>query len=282
MSQPPPLVPSSLIIIDRLNQVSEATTQPPLVFFPNSLKETSSAGVLIHGFSTHRNTFVGEDPEDQLVHTLTNFQHITVKPSKNLYFEHKKYSRTTSEGTFEGATESGKDLNLKNGSRLAVNEFESVESLTSGAYNFRGKETSVTNTVPEHEQSAPTEFLLNAGNSHLQPHSVDSTVELLHDRHNYTVEEDHVAGFHLSTATSVMESSTSEISPLHSTDTASNFDEENIPVDEDTATRRVKRSVPLEATLRNSFLPHKNASFDVVEPIVDWGGVSLNYFKYSD
>jgi hypothetical protein len=288
-SLPPPLVPSALISINRLNQFPDATEQPQLLFVPDTIKDTSPDEVLTHGFST--NTFVGEDSEAKVVHTHTNLQHITKKPSENLDFKNGiKQSQTTGEGTFERAIEHDKDLNLKNNSRTKVNEYESVESLTKRADDFRETKTLVITTVPDNEQSTQRDVLLNAGNSHLQPdsanvnstHSVDNVMELLHGSHNYTVEEDYDAGIHPSTSTSGTESWTSEISPSHPRNTASDFDEGHIPVDEDAVTMRIKRSVSSEHTQRNSFDPHQNTSYDAVQPIVDWGGVSLNNFKYSD
>ncbi|XP_021921407.1 urea transporter 2-like isoform X2 [Zootermopsis nevadensis] len=269
--QPPPLVPSSLII----DQVPGATTQQPLPFFPNSLTEPNSASVLMHELGTHNNAFVAEVQDYQDVNTHTNFQHITTKPSEILDFENNiKHSRTTREDTFDADTESGKDLNLKNDSRLNVNELEYVEYLTTAADDFRETGTSAITVIPEQNQSTPAE-LLNASISRLQSHSgkvndtysVGSVVQLLQDKHNFIVEEDYDAGIQLSPITSSMESSTSEISPLYSTNSANIFEEENIPADEDAVSRRVKRSLSLEVT------PHQNASSDVMEHIVDWGGV---------
>lgn len=264
--------------------------QPPVLFVPNSLKTSSSVGVSVHEFNSLGITPVSEDPEDQVFHAYTHFQHITTEPSKNWDFKNSiEYNRSTSGDTFEGVTESGKDLKLKNDFRVAVNEFGSVKSVTTVADYIHEKESSSTSKLPEHEESAPTESLLSAGDSHLQSHSeevyatdsVDTIAELLHDKQNYTVGEDHDAEMHLSTASSVVESSTSETLPLHSTNIASNFDEEHIPVHVGADTRRSERSVPVEAMLRNSFVPHRNTSYDIMETHVDWGGVSSNYFKYS-
>jgi hypothetical protein len=66
------------------------------------------------------------------------------------------------------------------------------------------------------------------------------------------------------------------MTPLFSTSTTSDFNEDDVLLDEETVTVRLKRSISLEATERNSFTPHQNASIGIMEPVVDWGGVSLN------
>jgi hypothetical protein len=97
----------------------------------------------------------------------------------------------------------------------------------------------------------------------------------MQDAQSYTVGEAYDAGNHQSIASGAMDSSTSEMTPQYSTSTTSDFNEDDVLLDEETVTIRLKRSVSLETTQRNSLTPLQNASFDIMEPVVDWGGVSL-------
>lgn len=95
----------------------------------------------------------------------------------------------------------------------------------------------------------------------------------MHDSYKYTEGEAYDEGIRQSIASSALDTSTSEMTPLHSTSTTSDFNEDDVLLDEETVTIRLKRSVSLEATQRNSLTLHQNASFDIMEPVVDWGGV---------
>jgi hypothetical protein len=99
----------------------------------------------------------------------------------------------------------------------------------------------------------------------------------MQEAQSYTVGEAYDAESHQSIASSATDSSMSEMTPLYSTNTTSDFKEDDVLLDEETVTLRLKRSVVLEATKRNSSIPHQNASFDIMELVVDWGGVSLTF-----
>jgi hypothetical protein len=275
-SQPPTLVPSSLISIDRLRQLPDAVTQPPLLLNLNALKETSPPGILIDGTTTDTNIFLEDVLEDHVVPTHTlSIQHIAVKPSEAVDFEDSfQYGQTMSKSTQETVTEYDRHVNVRFDTKLTVIESESVRTFTIGADDFEQKETSVTALASDHKHLAPTESLQNASNSHLLPNSekinstssVENNLELLHDTYDYTEGEAY-------NASSAVDSSTSEMSPLPSTNTTSDFNEDDV-LGEEPVTIRLKRSVSLEATQQNSLTPHQNASFDIMELVVDWGGVS--------
>lgn len=280
-SQPPPLVPSSLISIDRLRQVPVDTSQPTLLSKLNALKETSPPGILIDGSTTDTDTFFGDVLEDHTIHTDTlSTRHIAVTPSEAADFEDNfPYAQTMSQSRQETVRGNDRNANVRVDSKLTVTESESIQTFTIGANDFEQKETSVTTLAPDDKQFTLTESSQNASNSHLQPNSassVQNNVELMQDAHSYTEGEDYEAGDHQSIASIVMDSSTSEMTPLFSTSTTSDFNEDDVLLDEETVTVRLKRSISLEATERNSFTPHQNASIGIMEPVVDWGGVSLN------
>lgn len=279
-SQPPPLVPSSLISIDRLRQLPGVTTQPTLLSNLNALKETSPPAILIDGSATYIDTFFGDILEDHSIHTDTlSIQHIAVTPNEAADFEDSfPYGQIMTKRTQETVREYDRNENVQIDSKFNVSESESIQTFTIGADDFEQKETSVTTLAPDHKQFAPTESLQNSSSSHLQPNSassVQNNVELMQDAQNYTEGEAYDAGNHQSTASSAMDSSTSEMTPLYSTSITSDFTEDDVLLDEEIATTRLKRSISLEATQRNSLSPHQNASFDIMEPVVDWGGVSL-------
>lgn len=280
-SQPPPLVPSSLISIDRLRQVPVATTQETLLSNLNALKETSPPGILIDGSTTDIDTFFEDILEDHVIHTDTlSTQNIAVTPSEAADFEDSfPYGQIMSKSTQETVREYDRNANVRVDSALTLTESESIQTFTKGADDYEQKETSVTTLAPDHKQFALTESLQNASNSHLQPNSASSVqndVELMQDAQSYTEGEAYEAGNHQSIGSSAMDSSTSGMIPLYSTNMTSDFNEDDVLLDEETVTIRLKRSVPLEATERNLLTPHQNASFDIMEPIVDWGGVSFN------
>ncbi|PNF38764.1 hypothetical protein B7P43_G14028 [Cryptotermes secundus] len=278
-SQPPLLVPSSLISIERLRQVPVDTTQPTLLSNLNALKETSPPGILIDGSTTDTDIFFGDVLEDHTTHTDTlSTQHIAVTPSEAADFEDNfPYGQIVSKSTQETVREYDRNANVRLDSKLTVTDSESIQTFTIGANDFEQKETSVTTLAPDHKQFALTESSQNASNSHLQPNSASSVhnnVELMQDAHSYTEGEVYETGDHQSIASIVMDSTTSEMTPLFSTSRTSNFNEDDVLLAEETVTIRLKRSISLEATERNPLTPHQNASFGIVEPVVDWGGVS--------
>lgn len=279
-SQPPPLVPSSLISIDRLRQVPVDTTQPTLLSNLNALKGTSPPGILIDGSTTDTDTFFGDVLEDHTIHTDTlSAQYVAVTPGEAADFKDNfPYGQIMSKSTQETVREYDRNANVRVDFKLTVTEPESIQTFAIGANDFVQKETSVTTLAPDHKQFTLTESSQNARNSHVQPNSassVQSNVELMQDAQSYT-EGDYEAGNHQSTASIVMDSSTSEMTPLFSTSTTSDFNEDDVLLGEETVTIRLKRSISLEATERNSLTPHQNASIGIMEPVVDWGGVSLN------
>jgi hypothetical protein len=202
-----------------------------------------------------------------------------VKPSEAVDFEDSfQEGQTISKSTQETFKEYDRNANVGVHSKLTVSESESIQTFTIGVDGFEQKDTSVTTLTPDHKKFAPTESLQNASNSRLQPNSssyVQSNLELMHDAYNYTEGVDYDAGIHQSIASNALDTSTTEMAPLYSTSTTSDFNEDYVLLDEETVTIRLKRSVSLEATQRNSLTPHQNASFDIMEPVVDWGGVSL-------
>ena len=283
-SQPPSLISSSLISIDRLSPFPDSTPQPPLLFQLNAIKETTTAQVSLDGFTTHGNTFVGEISESKpgRDHKL-NLKYSTAKPSEIFEIQNTfQYGETMSSGTLQSTTESDRDLNLRGNFTHTVNESEKGQSLTMATDNYQRKETSVTEMVPESKHSAPTESAQNASDSYFRSnskdknssYSADNAMALPRDVSNYVSEtEPYGAGINSSTAPSDVDVTTPEMPQLHSTSIASDFNEENVYPDKESVTIRVKRSNSLEATQQNSLPSHQNSSFDVTEPFVEWGGV---------
>jgi hypothetical protein len=236
---------------------------------------------LVDGSTTDTDRFFGHVLEDHAVHThtLTSIQHIAVKQSESVDFDDSfQDGQTMSKSIQESFKDYDRISNVGVDSKLTVNESESIQTFTIGVDDFEHKDTSVTTLTPDHKKFAPTESSQNTSNSRLQPNSassVQSNLKLMHDAYNYTEGEDYVAGIHQSIASNALDTSTSEMAVLHSTSTTSDFNEDDVLLDEETVTIRLKRSVTLEATQQNPLIPHQNASFDIMEPVVDWGGVSL-------
>jgi hypothetical protein len=284
-SRPPPLIPSSLVSIDRYNPLLESTPQSPLLLQLKAVKEMTPAGASLYGFTTHRNTFTGEISEDKSrqAHIL-NIQHTTVKPNENLEIQNTfQYGESMSNNTLQKTTESDRGLHLRENSTRTVDESEGGQSLPIAADVYQQKETSVTAMAPESKHSAPSESASKTNNSHLQQnskernssYSADNAVGLPRDIPDYESEGDaYGAGSTFSIAPSNVDLTTPETSQLYSTSIASDFNEENMSPDEGPVTARVKRSNSLEAAQQNSLPLHQNASFDVMEPLVDWGEVS--------
>jgi hypothetical protein len=284
-SQPPSLIPSSLISIDKLSPLPDSTPQAPLLLQLNAVKEMTPAGAALNGFTTHRNTFIGEMSEDETRHThKLNLQYTTAKPNENLEIQNTfQYGETMSNSALQKNTESDRGSHLRQNSTRTVHESESGQSLTMAADVYQQNETSVTAMAPESKQSAQTESASKASNSHLQPnskernasYSADYAMGLLRDIIDYESEgEAYGAGTTFSVAPSDVDLTTPEMSHIDSTSIASDFNKENTSPDEGHVPVRVKRSNSLETAQQNELPLHQNASFDIMEPLVDWGGVS--------
>jgi hypothetical protein len=275
-SQLPPLIPSSLISIDRLNPLADSTPQPPLLLQLTAVKEMNTVGPSLYEFTTHRNTFIGEISEDKIRHTnKLNFQNTTVKSNDNLEIQNtSQYGATMSNNTLQRNTESNRDLHMRENSSRTVRESQSGRSFRMTADVDQPNETSETAMTPDSKQSAQTESASKHNNSHSQPnykernpsHSVDNTVGLLRDIPIYESEgEANGLGISFSIVRNDLDLTTPGMSELHSTSTGGDFKEENMSQNEGPLAIRVKRSNSLEA---------QNASFEIMEPLVDWGGVS--------
>jgi hypothetical protein len=278
-SQPPPLVPSSLISIERLRHLPDASTQSSHLLNLNTITDTNlPASVLIDDVTTDTGTFAGHVAEDHAIDTLAlSVQRTVMDPTDATDLEDAfQNSQTMNKRTYERVTEDYRNANIRVDSKISVSESASIETFTIGANNSEQKASSVTTIVPEDKQLAPTDSVEGISNSHLQPYSeymhpsssVPNNLQLMHDTHIYTEGEGR-------TQSSAMDSATSEVTPLQSTLTTSDFSEDDVLPNEDTVTMRLKRSVFSEATQQNTMPPHQNDSFDVMETVVDWGGVSV-------
>jgi hypothetical protein len=260
-------------------------TQPSQLLNLNVLKETSPPGILIDGSITDMGTFIGDDLEDYVIdsHTLS-IQHIAADPSEGTFHN----SQTMSKSAQETVTEYDRNVNVRFDSKLTVSEFESMQRFTTGANDSEQKPASVNILAPHNKQMASTESLQNANSTHLQPNSeeinstssVQNNLELMRGTQSYTEGEAHDAGSHQNIASGALGPPTSEITPLLSTGTTTDFNEDDVFAVEETVTVRIRRSVFLETTQRNSATPHQNVSFEVMEDVVDWGGVSTNSFSF--
>ena len=275
-SQPPPLIPSSLISIDRLNPLADSTPQPSLLLQLTAVKEMNTVGPSLYEFTTHRNTFIGEISEDKIRHNnKLNLQNTTLKSNNNLEIQNtSQYGEAMSKNTLQGNTESDRDLHMRENSTRIVREFQSGRNIRMAVDVGQQKETSETAMTPDSKESAPTESASKPNNSHLQPnykernpsHSADNTVVLPRDILIYESEGD-ANGLEItfSIVPNDLDLTTPGMSELHSTSLAGDFKEENMFPNERPLAIRVKRSNSLEA---------QNASIEIMEPLVDWGGVS--------
>ena len=284
-SQHPPLIPSSLISNDRLNPLADSMPQPSLLLQLNALKEINTAGPSLYGLTTHRNTFIGEISEDATRHTdKLNLQNTTGKPNNNLEIQNTfQYDETMSNSSLHRNKESDRNVHTIENSTRTVRESQSGRSIRMVEDVDQQNDTSVTAMAPESKQSAPTESASNPSNSHLQPdykernpsHSADNAVGLPRDIPNYESEgEANGMAIAFSIVPGDSDLTAPGISQLHSASIAGDFKEENMSPNEGPLTIRVKRSNSLEAAQQNSLPLHQNASFDIMEPVVNWGGVS--------
>lgn len=284
-SQPPPLIPFSLISIDTLNPLADSTPQPPLLLQLIAVKEMKTTATSLYEFTTHRNAFIGEISEDKIRHTnKLNLQSTTVKSNNNLVIQNSfQYGETISNNTLKRNTESDRDLEVRENSTRTVRESQSSRSIRMATDVDQQNETSETAMIPESKQSAPTESASKPNNSHLQPnyedrnpsHSAENVVELPRDILIYESEgEGNGLGITFSTVPSDLDLTSPGMSQLHSTNIAGDFREENMSPNEGPLAIRIKRSNPLKTAQQNALPLHQNASFDNMEPLVDWGGVS--------
>jgi hypothetical protein len=81
-------------------------------------------------------------------------------------------------------------------------------------------------------------------------------------------------GISFSVVPSDLDFTTPGMSQLHSTSIAGDFTEEYMSPNKEPLAIRLNRRNSLEAAQNNSLPLHQNASFDIMEPLVDWGGVS--------
>jgi len=285
-SQPPPLIPSSLFSIDRLDPLAESTPQPALLLQLIAVKEMNTSGPSLYEFTTQRNTFIGEISEDKIRRTYKlNLQNTTVKPNNNMEIQNTfQYGETMNNNTLQRNTESDRDLHMSENSTRAVREPQSGRSIRMAADVDQQKETSETAMTPENKESPPTESASKLNNSHLQPnykernpnHSADNAVGLPRDILIYKSEGNaNGMGITFNIVPSDLDLTTTPgMSQLHSTRIAGGFKEENMSPNVGSLAIRVKRSKSLETAQQISLPLHQNASFDIVEPLVDWGGVS--------
>lgn len=284
-SKIPPLIPSSLISIDRLNPLADSTPQPSLLLQLTAVNEMNTAGPSFHEFTTHRDTFTGEISEDKIRHTnKLNLQNTTVKSNNNLEIQNTfQYGATMVNNTLQRNAESERDLHMTENSTRNVRESQSVRSIRMAADVDKQNENLESAMSPESKKSAPTESASKPNNSHLQPnhkernpnHSADNAVGLPRDILIYKSEgKANGMGITFNIVPSDLELTTPGMSQLHLTSLAGGLKEENISPNEGPLAKRMKKNNSLEAAQQNSLPLHQNASFDIMEPLVDWGGVS--------
>jgi hypothetical protein len=252
------------------------------------VKEINTAGPSLYESTSQRNTSTGEISEDKIRHTYKqNLQNTTVKPNNNLEIQNTFQYGETMNNTLQRNTESDTDLHMRENSTRTVRESQSGRSIRMAADVGQQNETSETAMNPESKQSAPTESASKAGNSHLQPndkeknpsHSAANTVGLPHDISIYKSEaRANGMGITFSLVPSDLDLRTPGMSHLHSKSIAGDFKEENMSPNGGPMAVRVKRSNSLEAAQQNSLPLQQNSSFDTMEPLVNWGGVSANLF----
>jgi hypothetical protein len=275
-SQPPPLIPSSLISIDRLNPPADSTPQPSLLLQVTAVKEMNTVRPSLYEFTTHRNTYIGEISEDKIRHTnKLNLQNTTVKSNNNLEIQNtSQYGKTISDNTLQRNTESDRDLHMTENSPRIVRESQSGRNIRMAMDVDQQKGTSETAMTPDSKGSALTESASKPNNSHLQPHykqrnashSADSTVVLPRDIPIYEPKgEANGLGITFSVVPNDLDLTTPGMSELHSTSIGGDFKEENMSPMQGPLAIRVKRSKSMEA---------QNASFEIMETLVDWGEVS--------
>jgi hypothetical protein len=276
-SQPPPLIPSSLTSIDRLDPVADPTPQISLLLQLTAAKEMNTAGPSLYEFIIERNTFIAKISEDKIRHTYKlNLQNTTAKPNNNLESQNTfQNGESMNNNTPKRNTESDRDLHMRENSTHTLSEPQSGRSIRMTADVDQQKETPETAMTPESKESAPTESLSELNNSHLQPnykernsnHSADNAVGLPRDIPIYKSEgKANGMGITFNIVPSDLDLTTSGVYEFHST--------KNMFSNEEILAIRVKRSNSLQAAQQNSLPLHHNASFDIMEPLVDWGGVS--------
>jgi hypothetical protein len=284
-SQPPPFIPSSLTNIERFNPLANSTPQPSLLLQLNAVKETNIARPSLYEFTTHRNTFVGEISENKTRHIdKLNLQNTTVKPNNSLEIQNTfHYGETMSNNALQRNTESDRDLHMRENSTRTVRESQSGQNIRMPTDVDQQNETTQTAVDPKNKPSVPIESASKPNNSHLQPNYkernssfyADNAVELPRDIHIYESEgEANDTGISFSIVPSDLDLTTPGMPQLHSTSIASDFTEENMSPNKEPLATRLNRRNSLEAAQENSLPLHQNASFDIMEPLVDWGGVS--------
>jgi hypothetical protein len=268
-----------------LDTLADSTPQPSLLLQLIAVKEMNTAGPSLYEFTTQRNAFIGEISDYKIRHTnKQNLQTTTVKPNNNLEIQNNfQYGETMNNNTLQRNAESDRDLYARKNSTRTVRESQSGRSITMAADVDQQKETSATAMTPESKESAASEAASEPNNSHLQPnykernpsHSADNAVGLPRDIPIYKSEgKANGMGITFNEVPSDLELTTPGMSHLHSTSIAGGFKEENMSPNEGPLAIRVKRSNSLEGAQQNSLPLHQNASFDIMEPLVDWGGVS--------
>jgi hypothetical protein len=176
--------------------------------------------------------------------------------------------------TQQTASQHDTNINVQFGPKLTVREFERRQRFTTGTNDSAQKPASISTWAPHNKQIAPTESLQNANSTKLQSNSVQNNQGLMSGTQSYTEDGARDAGSHQSTTSGALGSPTSEVTPLPPTSTATGFNDGDIVADEEAASVRMRKSVLLEATQRNSSTPQQNVSFDVMDS-VDWGEVSI-------
>jgi hypothetical protein len=251
----------------------------------NAVKGMNTAGPSLYEFTTHRDTFIGEISEDKTRHIdKRNLQNTTVNPNNSLEIQNTfQYGETLSNNTLQRKTESDRDLHMRENATRSVRESQSGRSIRMAADVDQQNETKKIAVDPENKPSAPIESASKPNSSHLQPNYkernpslyADNAVVLPRDIPLYESEgEANGKGISFSIVPSDLDLTTPGKSQLHSTDIAGDFTEENMSPDKGPLVIRLNRRNSLEATQQNSLPFHQNASFDNMEPLVDWGGVS--------
>jgi hypothetical protein len=254
-----------------------------------AVKEMNTAGPSLYEFTTYWDTFIGEISEDKIRHTnKLNLQNTTVKSNNNVEIQNTfQYGATMINNTLQRNTESESDLHTRENSTRIVRESQSGRNIRMATDVDQQNETLETAMTPESKESAPTESASKPNNSHLQPnhkernpnHSADNAVALPRDILIYKSEEKaNGMGITFNIVPNDLDLTTPGMFQLHLTNIAGGFKEENMPPNEGLLAKRIKRSNSSEAAQQNSLPLHQNASFDIMEPLVDWGGVSLNLF----
>jgi hypothetical protein len=242
-SQSPPVIPSSLISIDRLDPLADSTPQPTLLLQLISVKQMNTAGPSLYEFTTQRNTFVGEISEDKIRHSnKLNLQNTTVKSNNNLEIQNTfHYGEIMSNNTLQTNTESDRDLHVTENSTRTVRESQSGRSIRMAEDVDQQNENSETAVTPESKRHTPTESASKPNNSHLQPnykdsnpsHSAGNAVGFPRDISIYKSEgKANDMGITFCLVPRDLDLTTPGMSQLHSTSIAGGFKEENMSPNE--------------------------------------------------